>query len=352
MLSRYPEPAGLREGEVPSQHSLASGGELDSTGGSLAIPGVSPEDARRAQRLAALGLGINALLAMIKLVAGLLGNAYALVADAIESATDMIGSLLVWGGLRIASREADERYPFGYGRAEPIASAAVAALMVGAAAGIAIEAVREIRMPHAAPAPFTLVVLALVIVVKAVLSTRVMRLSGRTGSVVVKADASHHMSDAITSGAAFVGIAVAVIAGPGWEAADDWAALVAAGVISVNGLRLFRASLRDLMDRAPNPGLLAAVSEAALETSGVRAIEKLKIRRSGTGLYVDIHVQADPAMSLHDAHILSGRVKTAIRRRVPIALGVLIHMEPYEPELARDTPLDTDAQPSGIPGDA
>jgi cation diffusion facilitator family transporter len=320
-----------------SSHAVGGGGASSSTAtpmSSLALQGVSVLDARRAQRWAQLGLVVNALLAVVKLVAGLLGNAYALVADAIESATDMVGSLLVWGGLRIASRDPDERYPFGYGRAEPIATAAVAALMLGAAAGIAIEAVRAIRTPHLAPAPFTLAVLALVIVVKVVLATRVLRISSRTSSVVVRADASHHQADAITSGAAFIGISVAILGGPGWEAADDWAALVAAGVISVNGGALFRSALRDLMDRAPDPGLLAQVSEAALETSGVRAIEKLKVRRSGTGLYVDIHVQADAAMSLHDAHILSGRVKGAIRRRVPAALGVLIHMEPYEPGAA------------------
>ena len=280
--------------------------------------------------MAQLGLVANAVLAIIKLVAGLLGNAYALVADAIESATDMIGSLLVWGGLRIASREADERYPFGYGRAEPIATAAVAALMLGAAAGIAIEAIREIRTPHLAPAPFTLAVLAAVIVVKVVLATRVLRVSSQTGSVIVKADASHHYADAITSGAAFIGIAIAVLGGPGWEAADDWAALVAAAVISVNGILVLRTALRDLMDRAPEPGLFAAVSDAALTTPDVQAIEKLKMRRSGTHLYVDIHVQAHPDMSLHDAHILSGCVKSAIRRRVPSVIGVLVHMEPYE----------------------
>lgn len=318
-------------------------GSFVQPGHSLALQGVSLPDARRAQRLAGIGLGVNALLAVVKLVAGLLGNAYALVADAIESATDMIGSLLVWGGLRIASRNPDERYPFGYGRAEPIATAAVAALMLGAAAGIAIEAIREIRTPHKAPAPFTLVVLALVIVVKVVLATRVLRVSSRTGSVVVKADASHHQADAITSGAAFIGIAIAIVGGPGWEAADDWAALVAACVICVNGAGLLRAALRDLMDRAPDPGVLAVVGEAALGTSGVRAIEKLKVRRSGTGLYVDIHVQAHPAMSLHEAHILSGRVKSAIRQRVPAAIGVLIHMEPYEADA--DTPLAT---PLGI----
>ena len=282
------------------------------------------------QRLAQLGLVVNAMLTVVKLVAGIVGNAYALVADAIESATDMIASLVVWSGLRIASREADNRYPFGYGRAEPIAAATVGAIMFGAATAIAIEAIREIRTPHHAPAPFTLAVLAVVIVVKEVLAKRVMKASEQSGSVVVRADAWHHRADAITSGAAFIGISVALIGGPGWEPADDWAALVAAGIICINGSLLMRTAARDLMDRAPDAPLLDAVGTAALATPGVLAIEKLKIRKSGTNHYVDIHVQAEPSLSLQDAHILSGCVKGAIRQAVPTAVGVLIHMEPYE----------------------
>jgi len=285
----------------------------------------------QSQRLAQLGLVINAGLAVIKLVAGLLGNSYALVADAVESSTDMIGSLVVWSGLRIASKDPDELYPFGYGRAEALAAATVSAIMLGAATGIAIEAIAEIRTPHHAPAWWTLLVLAMVIVVKELLAKRVMAVSAVSGSVVVAADAWHHRADAISSGAAFIGITIALIGGPGWEPADDWAALVAAGVILINGGLLLRTALRDLMDRAPEPAVLATVADAALTTPGVLAIEKLKIRKSGTAFYVDIHVQADPALSLHDAHILSGMVKTAIRQRVPAAMGVLIHMEPFEP---------------------
>ncbi|WP_434480901.1 cation diffusion facilitator family transporter [Gemmatimonas sp.] len=283
------------------------------------------------QRLAQIGLAINAVLAVVKLVAGLLGNAYALVADAIESGTDMVGSLVVWSGLRIASRDPDERYPFGYGRAEALAGAVVALLMLGAAAGIAIESIREIRTPHRAPAPWTLAVLALVIVVKEVLAKKVLQAGAAHGSVAVAADGWHHRADAITSGAAFVGITFAVVGGPGWEVADDWAALVAAGIIVINGGVLIRTALSDLMDRAPAPVIHDTIAAAAMGTSGVQAIEKLKIRKTGTAYYVDIHVQAEPTMSLHEAHILSGRVKTAIRHRVPAAAGVLIHMEPYEP---------------------
>jgi len=283
------------------------------------------------QRLAQLGLVINALLAVVKLVAGLVGNAYALVADAIESGTDMIGSVVVWGGLRIASRDPDDRYPFGYGRAEALAGAVVAALMFGAAAGIAIEAIREIRTPHHAPAPWTLGVLAVVIVVKEVLAKKVLQVSEGSGSVAAAADGWHHRADAITSAAAFIGITVAIVGGPGWEPADDWAALVAAAIIAINATLLLQTALGDLMDRAPDATIQSVVSAAALDTPGVLAIEKLKIRKTGTAYFVDIHVQAEPSMTLHDAHILSGIVKSAIRHRIPAAAGVLIHMEPYEP---------------------
>lgn len=287
--------------------------------------------AQASQRLAQIGLVINALLAVVKLVAGLVGNAYALVADAIESGTDMIGSVVVWSGLRIASRDPDDRYPFGYGRAEALAGAVVAALMFGAAAGISIEAVREIRTPHHAPAPWTLGVLVLVIVVKELLAKKVLKMSEGTGSIAAEADGWHHRADAITSGAAFIGITVAIVGGPGWEPADDWAALVAAGIIAINAGLLLRTALGDLMDRAPDAAVMTLASAAALETPGVLAIEKLKIRKTGTAYYVDIHVQAEPSMTLHDAHILSGIVKSAIRKRIPAAAGVLIHMEPYEP---------------------
>jgi cation diffusion facilitator family transporter len=284
----------------------------------------------RGVRSAQLGLLVNTILAITKFVAGILGNAYALVADAVESAADIFSSLIVWGGLRIASRRADEDYPFGYGKAEPLTAAVVALLLIGAGVGIAVEAVREIRTPHHTPAPFTLAVLVGVILVKEILFRRVIRVGQEVGSTAVKADAWHHRSDAITSAAAFVGISIALVGGPGWEAADDWAALAASVVIVVNAGLLLRPAIQDLMDRSPSGDLLDRIGAAALATSDVRSIEKLMVRKVGLTYFVDLHVQADPAMSLHDAHVLSGRVKTAIRGAVPEVAGVLIHMEPHE----------------------
>jgi cation diffusion facilitator family transporter len=286
--------------------------------------------AERGIRSAQVGMLVNAALAAIKLVAGVLGNAYALIADAVESSADIFSSLVVWRGLRIASRQANDEYPFGYGKAEPLATAVVALMLLGAAGGIAIEAIREIRTPHHAPAPFTLVVLVAVVLVKELLFRKVHSVGSEVDSTAVKADAWHHRSDAITSIAAFIGISIALIGGPGWEMADDWAALFAAGIIVFNAVRLFRPAIDDIMDKSPGPELEEQISRAALATTDVQAIEKLRIRRVGLGYQVDLHVQADPQMSLHDAHILSGRVKSAIRGVLPKAEVVLIHMEPHE----------------------
>ncbi len=273
---------------------------------------------------------VNLVLAIIKLIAGIVGHAYALVADAVESTADIFSSLVVYGGLHIAAQPADEDHPYGHGRAEALAGALVALMLLIAAVGIAIEAVREIRTPHHTPKAWTLGVLVGVIVIKQILASKVFRIGSETGSTAIMADAQHHRSDVITSAAAFVGISIAVIGGPGWEQADDWAALVASVVICYNGMKMLRPAINDLMDRVPENHVVESIAVAAISVPEVRAIEKLKVRKVGLQYAVDLHVQADPHMSLHDAHIVSGKVKGAIRTAMPAVDGVLIHMEPYE----------------------
>lgn len=283
---------------------------------------------------ARLGMVVNIGLTAVKLVGGLVGHSYALVADAAESAFDLFGSLAVWTGVRIADRDATDEYPFGFGKAEALAGASVALLLLIASVGIAVASIHEIRTPHHAPEPWTLGVLAAVIVVKAVMTTRVRAIAHAEGSTALAADAQHHRSDALTSGAAFIGISVALLGGPGWESADDWAALAAAGIIAFNGVALLRTAVADLMDRVASADVVFAIRNAATNVDDVRAIEKMAVRRAGRGYWVDIHVQADPAMPLHDAHIVSGKVKGAIRAATPQVLGVLVHMEPHEDHAA------------------
>jgi len=271
----------------------------------------------------------NAVLVLVKLIAGIVGNANALVADAVESSADIFSSMIVWTGLSIASKPADDNHPFGHGKAEPIAAAIVSLMLLGAAVGIAVIALREIVTPHQAPAPFTLFVAAGVILVKETLYRRVARVGKETGSTAVVADAWHHRADAISSGAAFVGIAIALIGGPGWEAADDWAALLAAFLITVNGARTLRPALSGLMDEAPDRSVWVVAHDAAGRVGGVKRVEKLNVRSSGSGYYIDLHVQADPQLSLEAAHEIGAGVKYSIREAIPRAVNVLVHMEPY-----------------------
>jgi cation diffusion facilitator family transporter len=287
---------------------------------------------RRLDRAAAAtqtGILVNAALAIVKFLAGILGHSYALVADGIESSSDIFSSAIVWSGLRVSAREADEHFPYGYGKAEPLAAAIVGLMLVGAAVGIAIQAVREILTPHHAPAAFTLVVLFATIAVKHWLARRTKRIAREVGSLAVEADSAHHLSDAITSGAAAIGIGAALIGGPGWEPADDWAALVASAVICWTGLSNLKGATEDLLDRAPQAEVVAAIQQAASQVPGVREIEKLRVRKAGMNYWVDIHVQTDGNTPLAVAHGLGGRVKSEIRNTEPRVAGVTVHMEPW-----------------------
>ena len=293
-------------------------------------------DVYRGIRSAQIGMLVNAVLAATKLVAGLVGNSYALVADAIESGADIMGSIIVWGGLAVAAQPADEDHPYGHGKAEAIAAAVVAVMLIGAAIGIAIESVDGIRTPHTVPAPWTLAVLGIVIVVKWRMAQSVGNVAANIGSTAVQADAWHHLSDAITSAAAFVGIAVAVYGERwfggdfAWAAADDWAALLASGVIMYNGIVLARPAMHDLMDRMPGDDVIVPVRRAAESVRGVLAVEKLWVRKTGLMYEATVHVQAAPDMPLLDAHELGHDVQDAIRESVPSIRLVTVHMEPYD----------------------
>lgn len=301
----------------------------------------------RGKRFAGYGLFTNALLAIIKGLAGILGHSYALIADAVESVADIGGSLVVWTGLHLSARKADDDHPYGHGKAEPLAAALVGLMLCGAAFAIAVKGAQQVTSPRHAPEAFTLVVLVLVIVTKETLFRTVLKVAGDVGSGAVVADAWHHRSDAVTSAMAFVGISASLIGGPGWEWCDGAAALVASLIIGFNGYHILRPAVHELMDGAPNTAVLEGVARAATGVEGVRYIEKLKARKVGTRFLVDLHVQADPTISLQEAHILSGCVKTAIRTALPAVENVLVHMEPFEDPRNLPVVLNPPGPPAG-----
>lgn len=277
-----------------------------------------------------VGILINFVLAAVKGVAGVVGNSYALVADAIESTTDIFSSLAVLFGLKMAGKPADASHPYGHGKFEPLAAVAVAMFLLGAAILIAVASVHEIVTPHHAPAPFTLLVLVLVIVVKELLFRFVAKVGDTVSSTAIKADAWHHRSDAITSFAAFVGISIALLGGPGYESADDFAALVAAIVISINAVFIFKPALFELTDAAPSPEIAKDVRRVAESIKGVLGTHKCHVRKLGFDHFVDLDILCDPDSSIRQGHEIAHDVGEAIHRELPLISRVLVHVEPVD----------------------
>lgn len=277
---------------------------------------------------AGVGMAVNLVLAIIKIVTGLVGNSYALIADGIESTTDIVSSLVVWTGLKISSLPPDEDHPYGHGKAESVAGIAVALALLAAAVFIAIQSVREILTPHHAPAWFTLVVLALVIGTKETLYRFVFKVGDDLASTAVKGDAWHHRSDAITSAAAFIGITIALIGGKGYESADDWAALVACSIILYNGFSILRAALNDIMDAAVPREQQRQIREIASSVEGVVRIEKCRTRKSGLGLLVEIHVEVDGELTVRCGHDIGHKVSAALHSSSLSIQHVMVHVEP------------------------
>jgi cation diffusion facilitator family transporter len=292
--------------------------------------GLTPQArlARQGMRSTLVGIGANVGLAAIMMTAGVLGHSYALIADAVESSMDIASSLIVWLGLRYSIKPPDEDHPYGHGKAEPLAAMAVSMALFAAAAGVAIESVREIRLPHHAPAPFTLVVLVLVIVVKELLFRYVFKVGDSTQSTAVKTDAWHHRSDALTSAGAFVGISVALVGGPGYESADDWAALFAAFIIGLNAYLLLMPALAELTDAKPDPALEAQVRAVAERHPDVVGTHKCHVRKMGFDYYVDLDVIVNGEITVTRGHEIAHDVQDAIRAANPLFSKVLIHVEP------------------------
>lgn len=292
----------------------------------------------RAIRSTLFGVVINASLAAIKGITGMVGNSYALVADAIESLLDIFHGAIVISGLTIAAAAPDENHPYGHGKAEPLAAGVAAIGILGAAIGIAVESVRQILAEDPPPpAPYTLGVLVVVILIKELLFRYVYKVAEEVESTAVKTDAWHHRSDALTSLAAFIGISIALAGGAGYETADDWAALLACLVIGYNGWNLLQPALAEIMDAAPPVDIEATVRRVAREVPGVTDLDACLVRKMGFEFYVDLHVLVPPALTVREGHDIAHAVKDSIRAADVRVRDVLIHIEPDDmPHLARN----------------
>lgn len=274
----------------------------------------------------------NAGLALIKWIAGYFGNSYALIADAIESTTDIFSSLLVLFGLKYSNKPPDRNHPYGHGRAEPLVTFLVVGFLITSAIIIAHESIKNIQTPHESPEAWTLIILAGIIIWKEISYRLVMKKSKETNSSSLRADAWHHRSDAITSVAAFIGISAALILGKGYESADDWAALFAAGFILYNSYLIFRPALGEIMDEHLYDDLIAEIRKAAQRVEGILGTEKCFIRKTGMTYQVDLHAMVDANITVKEGHTLAHKLERSLRKDIPEIGHVLIHIEPHEYE--------------------
>lgn len=287
--------------------------------------------ARESARIVLRGMALNAVLAALKFAGGIFGHTYALIADGAESLLDILSSLLVWAGFKVAAQPPDADHPYGHGKAEPLAALAVAVIIFVMAGWIGWHAIHEIITPHQGPAWWTLVLLAGVIVTKALFSRRVGAAGEEVGSTALGVEALHHWSDAMTSAAAFVGISIALVGGPGWETADDWAALFACVIISFNGIGMITKSLGDVMDTAAPAKFENEIRALALQVRGVRALDKVRVRKSGLSHLVDIHVRVEGSLTVREGHDIAHAVKDAlITSAAHVISDVSVHIEPVK----------------------
>ena len=272
----------------------------------------------------------NTCMAIIKGLAGFFGNSYALIADAIESTTDIFASLLVLFGIKYSTRPADDNHPYGHGRAEPLVTFLVVGFLITSATIIAYESILNIQTPHQLPKPWTLIVLGAIIIWKEYSFRVVMKRSVQTNSSSLRADAWHHRSDAITSVAAFVGISIALFLGNGYEAADDWAALFASGFILYNSYKIFRPALGEIMDENLYDDLISQIRVVSLQVNGILDTEKCFIRKAGMKYHVDLHARVNSDITVKEGHDLAHKLKDTLRDKIPELGHVLIHVEPND----------------------
>ena len=289
-------------------------------------------DSKQATRTVVFSILSNLLLAIIKFFAGVFGNSYALIADGIESTADVFSSLLVLFGIRYANRPPDENHPYGHGKAEPLMTFLVVGFLIVSAVVIAYQSIVNMQTTHEMPKAWTLYVLGTIIIWKEISYRKVMRSANKLNSTVLKADAWHHRSDAVTSIAAFIGISIALILGEGYEAADDIAALFAAGFILYNSYRIFRPALGEVMDEHRYDALENEIRIVALTVPGVKGTEKCLVRKNGMYYLVDLHALVNAEISVKEGHRIAHDLQDALIEAIPNIDKVLVHIEPFDPD--------------------
>jgi cation diffusion facilitator family transporter len=287
-----------------------------------------------ARRAVVLGLVVNFTLGLTKLVAGIVGNSFALLSDAVNSIGDSFGSVVLLVALHVAQLPADRKHPYGHSRAEAVASLSAAWLIAFSAVVIGWQAVARLGQSHSLPEAWTLWIAAANVVLKEALYQINSRIGRRIGSQALVTNAWDHRSDALCSLAVVCGIAAVRWGGERFMWADEAAALVIVVAILWSAYQLLRTSASELLDQQADEKVVNDIRAAARKVPGVRSVEKLRVRRSGMELFADMHVEVDPNLSVERGHDIGHNVKSQLLADFTALRDVLVHLEPesHRPE--------------------
>ena len=278
-----------------------------------------------------IGLGINLALGVGKIVTGIVAHSQALRADGVHSLTDCATSIAVIIGIIVAARPADKSHPYGHGRAEAISGKIVAIALIVVAVALAYNSICAIVHQEFAQPPCSLAiwVAAASIVIKEGMFFYKSRIAKTTGSTAIEADAWHHRSDSLSSLVVLVGLVLVAILGKDWIIFDHIAAIFVAAVIFFVAVKLLLKTWNELMDGAAPESTIEQVRRLAADIDGVLGVEKVRARKSGMDIYIDIHIEVDPHLTVKDGHEIAGAVKWKIIKSMKAARGVLVHVEPF-----------------------
>jgi len=276
------------------------------------------------------GLFSNLILVALKAGIGILGNSFALIADALESATDSVSSLMLYFGLKYAQRPPDENHPYGHGRFEGLLTFVVVFFLLSSAIGIGIQAIANLQKPQTLPAPFTLIALLGIVAWKETSFWYIRARARRLHSSLLEAEAWHHRADAISSIFGLIGIGLAWMLGPEFAWLDEAAALLSALVLLFNAYRIFRKAFSEFMDEDMYQPMAKEILEIGKELPFILGIPTCKIRKLGARYFVDLHVWVEPEISVALGHAHAHALKDKIKSHLPSIEDVLIHVEPVE----------------------
>lgn len=284
-----------------------------------------------ALRVSAVTIGVNLLLAFVKLVAGIIGQSSAMISDAVHSASDVFSTFIVIGGVFIAGKTADEEHPYGHERLESIASIVLSFVLVITGLGIGIKGLEKALYGGSnalqVPGSFALFAAILSIVIKEWMYWYTRSAAKKINSGALMADAWHHRSDALSSVGAFIGIFGARL---GFPILDPIASLVICFFIGKASWDIFKDAVDKLVDKSCSEEEIKNLSKLIMTHQGIQKIDKLKTRMFGTKVYVDVEVAVDASMTLSEAHRIAEEVHDLVEDKFQHVKHCMIHVNPFD----------------------